>query len=85
MLSQSNWQSLFFHDLKEEQEVIKTEDRLSRNLDDEDFTDAINEGICRPGASKVTDGMVIAIDSGNIRMKESIRKLQLINILLDIE
>ena len=85
MLSQSNSRSLFFHDLKEEQEVIKTEDRLSRNLDDEDFTDAINEGIWRLGESKVTDGMVIAINSGNIRMKESIRKLQLINILLDIE
>ena len=25
--------------LKEEQSLIKTEDRLSRNLDDEDFTD----------------------------------------------
>jgi hypothetical protein len=27
--------------LKEDQSLIKTEDRLSRNLDDEDFTDPI--------------------------------------------
>lgn len=33
--------------LKEEQSLIKTEDRLSRNLGDEDFTDAINEEIMR--------------------------------------
>jgi hypothetical protein len=45
--------------LKEEQALIKTEDRLSRNLDDEDFTEAINEEICRLGGSKVTDEMVI--------------------------
>jgi len=32
--------------LKEEQALIKTEDRLSRNLDDHDFTDGINEEIC---------------------------------------
>ena len=55
--------------LKEEQPLIKTEDRLSRNLDDEDFTDSINEEICRLGASKVTDEMVIAIDPGDIRKK----------------
>ena len=35
--------------LKEEQSLIKTEDRLSRNLDDEDFTEGINEEICRLG------------------------------------
>jgi hypothetical protein len=28
--------------LREEQSLIKTEDRLSRNLDDEDLTDPIN-------------------------------------------
>ncbi|MBI5075813.1 MAG: hypothetical protein HZB62_11705 [Nitrospirae bacterium] len=48
--------------LKEEQALIKTEDRLSRNLDDEDFTEEINEQICRLGAAKVSDDMVIAID-----------------------
>jgi len=44
--------------------LIKTEDRLSRNLDDEDFTEAINAEICRLGASKVSEEMVIAIAPG---------------------
>jgi len=55
--------------LKENQPLIKTEDRLSRNLDDEDFTDSINEEICRLGASKITEDMVIAIDPGDLRKK----------------
>ena len=40
--------------LKEKQSLIKTEDRLSRNLDDYDFTEGINEGICRLPAPKMT-------------------------------
>ena len=55
--------------LKEDQSLIKTEDRLSRNLDDEDFTDQVNEQIVRLAATKVTDEMVIAIDPGDIRKK----------------
>lgn len=55
--------------LKEDQKLIKTEDRLSRNLDDEDFTDGINNEIMRLAAPKVTDDMVIAIDPGDIRKK----------------
>jgi hypothetical protein len=55
--------------LKEQQALIKTEDRLSRNLDDYDFTDGINEEICRLAAPKITDDMVIAIDPGDIRKK----------------
>lgn len=42
--------------------LIKTEDRLSRNLDDRDFTDEINHQICRLANRKVLDDMVIAID-----------------------
>lgn len=53
--------------LKEQQALIKTEDRLSRNLDDVDFTEGINDEICRLAAPKVTDDMVIAIDPGDIR------------------
>ena len=49
--------------------LIKTEDRLSRNLDDEDFTEEINNQICRLGSAKVLDDMVIAIDPGDIRKK----------------
>jgi hypothetical protein len=55
--------------LKEDQALIKTEDRLSRNLDDQDFTDGINEEIMRLAASKVTEDMVIAIDPGDLRKK----------------
>ena len=49
--------------------LIKTEDRLSRNLDDQDFTDEINHEIGRLGSAKVLDDMVIAIDPGDIRKK----------------
>jgi len=49
--------------------LIKTEDRLSRNLDDQDFTEEINNQICRLGGGKVLDDMVIAIDPGDIRKK----------------
>lgn len=49
--------------------LIKTEDRLSRNLDDADFTEGINNQICRLGSSKVLEDMVIAIDLGDIRKK----------------
>ena len=48
--------------LKEDQPLIKTEDRLSRNLDDEDFTDPMNKEIVRLAAPKVTEDMVIEID-----------------------
>jgi hypothetical protein len=68
--------------LKEEQPLIKTEDRLSRNLDDEDFTDSINEEICRLGAAKVTDDMVIAIDPGDIR-KRYAKKMEFLGRVRD--
>ena len=51
--------------------LIKTENRLSRNLDDRDFTDEINGEICRLGGAKVTDEMVIAIDPGDIRKRHA--------------
>jgi len=55
--------------LKEDQLLLKTEDRLSRNLDDEDLTDSINAEILRLGGSKATEGMVIAIDPGDLQKK----------------
>ena len=45
------------------------EDRLSRNLDDRDFTEVINHQICRLESRNVLDDMVIAIDPGDIRKK----------------
>jgi len=68
--------------LKEDQPLIKTEDRLSRNLDDEDFTDGLNEEICRLAASKVTDDMVIAIDPGDIRKKYA-KKMEFLGKVYD--
>jgi hypothetical protein len=55
--------------LNETISLIKTEDRLSRNLDDEDFTEAINNEICRLAGARVDGDMVIAIDPGDIRKK----------------
>jgi hypothetical protein len=51
--------------------LIKTEDRLSRNLDDRDFTKEINGQICRLGSRNVLDDMVIAIDPGDIRKRHA--------------
>ena len=52
--------------LQEDIPLIKTEDRLSRNLADEDFTDRVNDRILRLGDDKITEDMVIAIDPGDI-------------------
>lgn len=53
--------------LNESIELIKTEDRLSRNLASEDFTSHINNEICRLASGKINDEMVLAIDPGDIR------------------
>jgi hypothetical protein len=53
--------------------LIKTEDRLSRNLDDRDFTREINDQICRLGNRNVLDDMVVAIDPGDIRKRYASR------------
>jgi len=68
--------------LKEDQSLIKTEDRLSRNLDDEDFTGPINREVCRLGATRVTDDMVIAIDPGDIR-KNHAKKMEFLGKVRD--
>jgi hypothetical protein len=52
--------------LQENIALIKTEDRLSRNLSSEDFSDHINSEIIRLADDKITDEMVIAIDPGDI-------------------
>ena len=52
--------------LQEDIALIKTEDRLSRNLSKEDFSDHINEEIIRLADDKITDEMVISIDPGDI-------------------
>ncbi len=52
--------------LKEDIPLIKTEDRLSRNLDDIDFTDDINDKISSLASSKVLEDTVLALDPGDI-------------------
>jgi hypothetical protein len=52
--------------LKEDIPLIKTEDRLSRNLGKEDLTAHINNQIMRLGDDKIDADMVIAIDPGDI-------------------
>jgi hypothetical protein len=52
--------------LKENIPLIKTEDRLSRNLGNEDLTAHINNHIMRLGDDKVDDTMVIALDPGDL-------------------
>jgi hypothetical protein len=52
--------------LQEDIPLIKTEDRLSRNLSAEDMTEHINAQILRLADDKITDDMVIAIDPGDI-------------------
>ena len=52
--------------LQEPIRLIKTEDRLSRNLAEEDLSAHINEQIMRLADDKITDDMVLAIDPGDI-------------------
>jgi len=52
--------------LQEDIPLIKTEDRLSRNLAQEDLTEHINNKIIRLGKNKINKDMVIAIDPGDI-------------------
>lgn len=52
--------------LLEDIPLIKTEDRLSRNLSKEDFSDHINTQIIRLADDKITDEMVISIDPGDL-------------------
>jgi len=46
--------------------LIKIEDWLSRNLDNEEFSGEFNKEICRLGSVKIADDVVIAIDPGDI-------------------
>lgn len=52
--------------LKEDIPLIKTEDRLSRNLASEDISEHLNDEIMRLGKNKIDQTMVIAIDPGDI-------------------
>jgi len=53
--------------LKEDIPLIKTEDRLSRNLSYIDFSDKINYEVTRLASNRITEDIVLAIDPGDIR------------------
>lgn len=53
--------------LQEEIPLIKTEDRLSRNLNDIDLSPVINNEFLRLGTNKIHEDMVIAIDPGILK------------------
>ncbi len=50
--------------LKEKIPLIKTEDRLSRNLDDIDFTEQVNDTISRLASNKKTERHSFSIRPG---------------------
>lgn len=53
--------------LNESIALIKTEDRLSRQLASEDFTDRINNWLCWQGAAAVGPDTVLALDLGDVQ------------------
>ena len=53
--------------LNEKVALIKTENRLCRNLCDRDLTSHINRRICADGARLVCEETVLAVDIGDIR------------------
>ena len=52
--------------LRENIPLIKTEDRLSRNLSAIDFTESINDGLSRLNSRKVLKDTVLALNPGEI-------------------
>ena len=55
--------------LQEEIPLIKTENRLCRNLADEDLTDRINRWTAWEGSGAVDDDTVLALDLGDVRKR----------------
>ncbi|MDQ6904798.1 MAG: hypothetical protein M3139_17530 [Bacteroidota bacterium] len=70
--------------LQEDIKLIKTEERLCRNLAAEDFSDHINEQIIGLGDDKINDDMVLAIDPGDI-MKPYAKSMEnLCGIMMEV-
>jgi len=68
--------------LQEQIPLIKTEDRLSRNLNQEDLTSDINGEILRLSKDKIDKDIVIAIDPGEI-MKPYARSMEKLCAIYD--
>lgn len=52
--------------LNEEIKLIKTENRLSRNMQTEDLTERLNKKLIREAAHRITTDMVLALDLSDI-------------------
>ena len=61
--------------LQEEIKLIKTENRLSRNLAAMDLTEELNRRLCWEGSGLIQDDSVLAVDLSDIR-KEYAKKLE---------
>lgn len=53
--------------LRESIPLIKTENRLCRNLSKEDLTASVNRRVARKGAPRVKEDTVLAVDIGDVR------------------
>jgi hypothetical protein len=62
--------------------LIKTENRLCRNLADEDLTGPINRWTCWEGSGEVDDETVLAIDLGDVR-KPCAKKMEYLGGIRD--
>jgi len=55
--------------LNEDIKLIKTEERLCRNLSDSDLTESINRWTCWEGGGQVERDTVLAVDLGDVRKR----------------
>ena len=62
-------------ELNESIPLIKTENRLCRNLADLDLTESVNDYLCWEGAGQVRRDTVLAVDLGDVR-KDYAKKME---------
>ena len=68
--------------LQEEIPLLKTEDRLSRNLQAEDLETHLRQGLLRLGSRRVENNTVLCLDLGDVR-KEYARKMEFLDQVWD--
>jgi hypothetical protein len=68
--------------LNEEIALVKTENRLSRNIGRRDFTEEVNRRIIIQGAKRITEDTVIALDISDIN-KPYARKMEYLALVRD--
>ena len=68
--------------LQEQIPLLKTEDRLSRNLQAEDLETHLRQGLLRFGSRRVENHTVLCLDLGDVR-KEYARKMEFLDQVWD--